>query len=103
MLNEFDDGLPLGDDLADQPRVGQRRARRADQPLVAAAPVRAAIGMGRAFEAERPAGGRQALGTELLQPCGDPGDLLVPLSELGVASAKGHPDARGWEVLATGA
>ena len=32
----------------------------------------------------------------------DPGDLLVPLSELGVASAKGHPDARGWEVLATG-
>jgi uncharacterized protein (TIGR02271 family) len=30
----------------------------------------------------------------------DPADLLVPLSELGVASAKGHPDARGWEVLA---
>ena len=30
----------------------------------------------------------------------EPADLLVPLSELGVASAKGHPDARGWEVLA---
>lgn len=31
---------------------------------------------------------------------GDPGDLLVPLSELGLESVKGHADARGWPVLA---
>ena len=31
---------------------------------------------------------------------GDSGDLLVPLSELGLESVRGHTDARGWPVMA---
>ena len=69
--------LALADDPAHQTRIGQRRARRAHQPV--ALVRRSRKGLGRALETEQSLVRRACLrrgSTKPLEPLGDLGDLL---------------------------